>query len=77
MEVRRLDHAYATLGVPRDVSAAQARRAYRRLVRELHPDTGAGDVARLTAVRQAYREIERVAPAEADPQSRPRLDVRA
>jgi DnaJ-class molecular chaperone len=76
MEVRSLDQAYATLGLPRDVSAAQARRAYRRLVRDLHPDTGAGDVAKLTAVRQAYREIEQTASANADRPSRPRLDVR-
>jgi curved DNA-binding protein CbpA len=77
MEVRPLDNAYETLGLPRDVSAAQARRTYRQLVRELHPDTGAGDVARLTAVRQAYREIERAAPASGDEPPRPRLDVRA
>jgi curved DNA-binding protein CbpA len=75
VEVRSLDHAYATLGLPRDVSVAQARHTYRRLVRELHPDTGAGDVGRLTAVRQAYREIERIAPA--DEPARPRLDVLA
>jgi curved DNA-binding protein CbpA len=77
MQVSSLDRAYATLGLPHDVSVTQARRAYRRLMRDLHPDTGAGDVGRLTAVRQAYREIERAAPATTDEPPRPRLDVRA
>ena len=46
------DH-YATLGVERDASAEDIRRAYRRLARDLHPDTG-GDGARMSELNHAY-----------------------
>ena len=47
---------YAVLGVPHDASAKSITRAYRKLARELHPDTrtGGGDDERFKDVAAAY-----------------------
>ncbi len=58
---------YEVLGVSRDASQAELRRAYRRLLRETHPDTG-GDPARFHAVQQAWKRI-------GDVQARKRWDA--
>ena len=53
--------AYSTLGLRPGASAAEVRGAYRRLVRTLHPDTGAaaaGSADRLAAVVSARRALE-------------------
>lgn len=57
---------YEILGVAADVGQAELRRAYRRLLRETHPDTG-GDPARFRAVQEAWRRI-------GDAESRARWD---
>ncbi|NIH88330.1 J domain-containing protein [Amycolatopsis granulosa] len=48
---------YAVLGVPRDATPAQISAAYRRLVRELHPDAADPDPERLAEVLAAYRAL--------------------
>jgi DnaJ-class molecular chaperone len=63
---------YDTLGVARDASAEEIKKAFRKLARECHPDV-AGDNAATTArfnkVREAYEEL-------IDPTRRARYDRR-
>src|SRR3954452_17475288 len=47
---------YEVLGVPATASDDDLRRAYRRLLRETHPDTG-GDPQRFIAVQVAWERI--------------------
>jgi hypothetical protein len=47
---------YEVLGVPASASDEDLRRAYRRLLRETHPDTG-GDPQRFIAVQAAWERI--------------------
>ncbi|WP_210506067.1 DnaJ domain-containing protein [Naasia sp. SYSU D00057] len=47
---------YEVLGVPPSATDDELRRAYRRLLRETHPDTG-GESARFIAVQQAWALI--------------------
>lgn len=57
---------YEVLGVRPDVSHDDLRRAYRRLLRETHPDTG-GTAAAFQAVQQAWELV-------GDPDDRARYD---
>jgi curved DNA-binding protein CbpA len=49
---------YIVLGVPRQASAAEIARAYRRAARASHPDSGAsGSAERFRVVRDAYDQL--------------------
>lgn len=63
------DH-YEVLGVSRDASVDEIKKAYRRLARELHPDVNSSDEAaeRFKSVTHAYDVLS-------DPQQRQRYDL--
>jgi len=49
--------AYASLGLEPDADAAAIERAYRRLIKQHHPDREGGDAIRAAEINRAYREI--------------------
>ncbi len=63
---------YAVLGVPRDATPEQIKKAYRRLARELHPDVNPSPeaVERFKQVTAAYEVLS-------DPQKREMFDLGA
>ncbi len=61
---------YAILGVPRDASAEQIKRAYRKLARELHPDVNPDAEA-----RQRFQDVTAAYEVLTDPQKRQIVDL--
>ncbi len=61
---------YATLGVPRDATAEEIKRAYRRLARELHPDVNPD-----AAAQQRFRAVSTAYEVLSDPAKREVVDL--
>ncbi|MGB6163042.1 MAG: molecular chaperone DnaJ [Pseudonocardiaceae bacterium] len=61
---------YSILGVPRDASAEQIKRAYRKLARELHPDVNPDAQA-----RQRFQDVTAAYEVLTDPQKRQIVDL--
>lgn len=59
---------YETLGVPRDASAHDIKRAFRRAARDHHPDRNGGDTEKMAAVNRAWEVL-------GDPQRRAHYDA--
>ena len=49
--------AYTALGLEPDADAAAIERAYKRLIKEHHPDREGGDARRAAEINRAYREL--------------------
>ena len=65
---------YAVLGVSKDVSDAELKKAYRKLARQYHPDSNPGDVAS----EARFKEISEAFSVLSDPEQRAEYDqVRA
>ena len=58
---------YEVLGVAREASADDIKKAYRKLAHQHHPDTGKGDEAKFKEVNEAYQVL-------GDPQRRAQYD---
>jgi molecular chaperone DnaJ len=59
---------YESLGVSKNASQAEIKKAYRKLVREVHPDTNPGNEERFKEVQSAYDVLS-------DPDKRKRYDT--
>ncbi|MDX6539195.1 MAG: molecular chaperone DnaJ [Gaiellales bacterium] len=64
------DH-YKTLGVPRNASADDIKKAYRKLVRETHPDKHPGDAA----AEERFKQIAQANEILSDPEKRKQYDM--
>src|ERR671919_775074 len=61
---------YDALGVPRNASAEEIKKAYRKLARQHHPDRNPGDKAAETR----FKEIQTAYDTLSDPQKRAQYD---
>src|SRR5579875_247146 len=68
MSVASADY-YETLGVPRDASAEDIRRAYRTLARQYHPD-----INKEPGAEDRFKEISEAYEVLRDPEKRTRYD---
>jgi DnaJ-class molecular chaperone len=65
-----MSNPYEVLGVARDASAADIKRAYRKLAKELHPDLNPGN----KAVEQKFKEVSQAYGILGDAEKRKRFD---
>lgn len=49
--------AYALLGIEPGADAAEIARAYKKLIKQFHPDRAGGDATRAAEINRAYREL--------------------
>jgi molecular chaperone DnaJ len=61
---------YATLGVSKDASAADIKKAYRKLAQKLHPDANPGD----KSAEERFKEVGRAYGVLSDPKKRAEYD---
>lgn len=62
---------YDTLGVKKDASAAEIKKAYRKLAREHHPDANPGDAA----AEAKFKEVQTAYDVLSDPEKRKQYDT--
>ena len=70
MKVHKLSDHYQTLGVTREASADDIKKAYRKLARELHPDVNPDP-----AVQDKFKEITAAYEVLSDSQKRQSYDM--
>ncbi len=65
-----MKNPYDVLGVKRDASGDEIKRAYRRLAKKLHPDLNPGDAK----IEQEFKEVSQANTILGDPKKRKRFD---
>ena len=71
-EVRTTTDLYKLLGLPREATQDDIRKAHRKLVREYHPDANPGD----RSSEELFREVQRAYEVLSDPEKRQDYDKR-
>jgi molecular chaperone DnaJ len=61
---------YETLGISRDASADEVKKAYRKLARQYHPDANPGDAS----AEERFKEVQAAYDVLSDPEKRKRYD---
>ena len=61
---------YATLGVKKDASEEEIKKAYRKLARKYHPDTNSGD----STAEERFKEVQQAYSILSDPKKRREYD---
>jgi curved DNA-binding protein CbpA len=69
-EVQTTSDLYKLLGLPREATQDDIRKAHRKLVREYHPDTNSGD----RSSEEYFKEIQRAYEVLSDPEKRREYD---
>ncbi|HRR57361.1 MAG TPA: DnaJ domain-containing protein, partial [Acidobacteriota bacterium] len=70
MAVKYKDY-YATLGVNRNASADEIKKAYRKLAKQYHPDRNPGD----KQAEERFKEIQEAYAVLSDPERRAQYDA--
>ena len=61
---------YQTLGVPKNASAVEIKKAYRKLAQKWHPDANPGN----TQAEERFKEVSAAYDVIGDPDKRPQYD---